>query len=227
MELCDLLDRARGLAAGVPRAVLGIAGPPGAGKTTLAEELVRRLAAAPPPGATGDWVVHVPLDGYHLADVELRRLGRLDRKGAPDTFDAAGYAALLARVRTTTGEVVYAPAFDRTLEQPVAGSIPVFPSTRLVITEGNYLLVDEGAWRRVRPQLDEVWFSEVDPAERVRRLVQRHVRFGKTPSQAAAWVTRVDEPDAALVDSTRARADLVIPYAVLDMSAQPGGIRDI
>lgn len=227
MELSDLLDRARALAADVPRAVLGIAGPPGAGKTTLAEQLVLGLAAAPPPGATAEWVVHVPLDGYHLADVELRRLGRLDRKGAPDTFDAAGYVALVARLRAATAELVYAPAFDRTLEQPVAGSIPVFPSTRLVITEGNYLLVDEGDWRRVRPQLDAVWFSEVEPAERIRRLVERHVRFGRTPAQAAAWVRRVDEPNAVLVEATRARADLVVPPSVVDrwhaLSAAPPG----
>jgi pantothenate kinase len=212
-----LLDRARALATRSERAVLGIVGPPGAGKTTLAEQLVAGLVGQPPPGCGPDWVVHVPLDGYHLADVELTRLGRLDRKGAPDTFDPAGYAALLDRLRSGSCETVYAPAFDRTIEQPVAGSIPVHPAARLVVTEGNYLLLDTPAWVRVRERLDEVWFSDVDPEERVRRLVARHVRFGKTPEHAAAWVQQVDEPNAALVEATRVRADLVVPSDALPL----------
>jgi pantothenate kinase len=191
--------------------VLGVTGSPGAGKTTLAEALVRALADAPPAGLGPGWVAHVPMDGFHLADVELERLGRLGRKGAPDTFDAAGYVALVERLRRDVGEVVYAPAFERTIEQPVAGSIPVPPEARLIVTEGNYLLLEDGDWARVRPHLDEVWFCEVDPAERVRRLVGRHTEFGKPPAAAQAWVDAVDEANAALVEVTRARADLVVP----------------
>jgi pantothenate kinase len=154
------------------------------------------------------------MDGYHLADVELARLGRSERKGAPDTFDAAGYAALLERLRQTSDdEVVYAPAFDRELEQPVAGSIPVGPACRLVVSEGNYLLVDEAPWPRVRASFDEVWFCELDGLERRRRLVERHVRFGKDPSAAAAWVQETDEPNADLVHRHRDRADLRIRAA--------------
>ncbi|MEU4660004.1 nucleoside/nucleotide kinase family protein [Streptomyces sp. NPDC023723] len=202
----DLLSRARALAGGGRRALLGIAGSPGAGKTTLAERLVRELNGAGEP-----WAAHVPMDGFHLADAELDRLGRRDRKGAPDTFDAAGYAALLRRLRADDpGEVVYAPGFERVLEQPIAGAVPVGPAARLVVTEGNYLLLDDGAWSRVRRALDEVWFCDLDETERVRRLTARHVAFGKSPEQAAAWVRRSDEPNARLVAATRGRADLVV-----------------
>ncbi|MGV9646301.1 nucleoside/nucleotide kinase family protein [Streptomyces sp. NPDC004822] len=205
----DLLDRARALADEGGRAVLGIAGSPGAGKTTLAETLVREL------NGTGDpWVAHVPMDGFHLADAELERLGRRDRKGAPDTFDAAGYAALLRRLREEPGGLtVYAPGFERVLEQPIAGAVPVEPAARLVVTEGNYLLLDTGAWALVRPQLDEVWFCELEERERLRRLIARHERFGKTHEEAVAWVMRSDQRNAELVAATRDRADLVVPAA--------------
>ena len=211
-DLQALADRAARLIQPGRRAVLGITGAPGSGKTTLAQDLVNLLAASPPPGCVaGEWVAHVPMDGYHLADVELRRLGRMQRKGAPDTFDGNGYAALLERLRDTAdSEVVYAPAFDRDIEQPVAGSIPVAPTCRLVISEGNYLLVDEEPWPRVRASFDEVWFCELDSDERRRRLVERHVRFGKDPFAAQAWVQQTDEPNAQLVQQHRLRADLLV-----------------
>ncbi|WAX76485.1 nucleoside/nucleotide kinase family protein [Streptomyces sp. KMM 9044] len=207
----DLLHRARSLGRDGRRAVLGIAGSPGAGKSTLAGELVRAL------NGTGErWVAHVPMDGFHLADVELDRLGRRDRKGAPDTFDAAGYAALLGRLRGETyGDVVYAPGFERGLEQPLAGAVAVPPTARLVVTEGNYLLLETGAWARVRAQLDEVWFCELGEEERVRRLVARHVEFGKSQDEAVAWVARSDGPNGELVVRTRHRADLVVPASAV------------
>ncbi|MFF5187585.1 nucleoside/nucleotide kinase family protein [Streptomyces sp. NPDC000345] len=202
----DLLHRARSLAGeSRRRALLGIAGSPGAGKTTLAERLVRELNGDGEP-----WAAHVPMDGFHLADVELDRLGRSDRKGAPDTFDAAGYAALLHRLRSDTDEVVYAPGFERVLEQPLAGAVPVPPAARLVVTEGNYLLLDSGAWPRVRAALDEVWFCETDEDDRVRRLIARHEEFGKEHEAAVAWVHGSDERNALLVAGTRDRADLVV-----------------
>ena len=220
MDLPALVRRAAALA-GAGRAVLGITGSPGAGKTTLAEALVEALTAAPPDGCSPDFVAHVPMDGFHLADVELARLGRSDRKGAPDTFDAGGYAALLARLRTTPDAVVYAPAFDRTVEQPIAGSIPVHPATRLVITEGNYLLLEQGGWAGVRPHLDEVWYCDLDDDERTSRLVARHTRFGKEPEHAVRWVADVDERNARLIRTTRGRADLVVPDAVLRGIGRP------
>lgn len=206
MTFDDLLKRAAALVRPGRRALLGIAGSPGAGKTTLAERLVAALN-----GDVAPWAAHVPMDGFHLADAELDRLGRRDRKGAPDTFDAAGYAALLRRLREDEDDVVYAPGFERTLEQPLAGAVPVPRSARLVVTEGNYLLVPDRDWARVRPQLDEVWFCELDEEERVRRLVARHERFGKDHDTAVAWVHGTDEHNARLVATTREHADLVVP----------------
>ncbi|MDT0612627.1 nucleoside/nucleotide kinase family protein [Streptomyces lancefieldiae] len=214
----DLLARARRLPLGGRRAILGVAGSPGAGKSTLAQALVRELN-----GAGEAWVAHVPMDGFHLADAELDRLGRRDRKGAPDTFDAAGYAALLRRLREDgDGDTVYAPGFERVLEQPIAGAVPVPPTARLVVTEGNYLLLDSGAWPRVRSWLDEVWFCELDEEERIRRLVARHVEFGKSPEGAVAWVHGTDQRNAGLVAATRDRADLVVPATALPV-AEAGG----
>ncbi|MFE0257555.1 nucleoside/nucleotide kinase family protein [Streptomyces sp. NPDC059010] len=212
----DLLARARSLPRDGRRAVLGIVGSPGAGKTTLAEHLVRELNGAGDP-----WVAQVPMDGFHLADVQLDRLGRRDRKGAPDTFDAAGYAALLRRLHEAGGDTVYAPGFERVLEQPIAGALAVEPTARLVVTEGNYLLLDTGAWARVRPQLDEVWFCELDEPERLRRLIARHERFGKSHDEAVAWVMRSDQRNAKLVAATRDRADLVVPGTALPAAQEP------
>ncbi|MEU6391856.1 nucleoside/nucleotide kinase family protein [Streptomyces sp. NPDC046939] len=200
----ELAARARALAtAAGPRRVLGIAGPPGAGKSTLAEAVVEAL---------GGLAALVPMDGFHLADAELARLGRADRKGAPDTFDAYGYAALLARLRTPrSGETVYAPSFERELEQPLAGALPVSPETPLIVTEGNYLLLDEEPWSTaVRPLLDEVWWVAVDDTVRVERLIARHIAFGKSPSAARAWVLRSDEANADRVAAGRERADVVV-----------------
>ncbi|MFJ6462712.1 nucleoside/nucleotide kinase family protein [Streptomyces sp. NPDC091387] len=201
-DLTGLTARARRLALAGKRRVLGIAGPPGAGKSTLAGRLADAL---------GPLAVLVPMDGFHLAQAELERLGRADRKGAPDTFDAAGYAALLRRLRAPEpGTVVYAPAFDRALEQPVAGSVPVGPDVPLVITEGNYLLHGEDGWAPVRALLDEAWYLELDQDVRMSRLVDRHVRFGKPRPYAERWVAGSDEANARLVAPGRDRADLVV-----------------
>lgn len=185
--------------ADVPRGrMLGLTGAPGAGKSTYAAALARAWDA-----------VVVPMDGFHLADVELRRRGLLERKGAPETFDAEGYAALLARVRRRE-PLVMAPAFERDLEQPLAGALAVPGSADQVVTEGNYLLLDEPRWAAVRAELDTVWHLHVDHDVRLERLVARHVAFGKTPDDARAWVARVDEPNAALVEAAAERADLVV-----------------
>jgi len=191
LDLDDLRSR-------VPGRLLGLTGAPGVGKTTVAALLARSWGA-----------VVVPMDGFHLADVELARRGLLGRKGAPETFDAEGYAALLARVRGRE-PLVMAPAFERDLEQPLAGALPVPGAAGLVVTEGNYLLLDEPRWAAVRAQLDAVWHLRVDPALRRERLLARHVAFGKTAVEAEAWVRAVDDPNAALVEAAAERADLVI-----------------
>jgi pantothenate kinase len=219
----DLVARARALVRPGGRAVLGIVGSPGSGKSTLGESLLAALRADPPDEAGPDWVAYVPMDGFHLADVELERLGRRQAKGAPDTFDAGGYVALLARLRAAdpADPVVYAPAFERTLEQPLAGAIPVPLAARLVITEGNYLLLDQGRWPAVRPLLSEAWFCALREEVRAERLLARHVRFGKEPAFAREWVATVDEPNAVLIEATRHRADLVVPSAVLESIGAP------
>lgn len=204
-DLETLVRRAEVLVAAPGRRVLGVVGPPGAGKSTLAATLTGAVEARRPGSA-----VLVPMDGFHLAQAELRRLGREGRKGAPDTFDAAGYVALLQRIRGEVRETVYAPLFDRRLEQPVAGAVPVPPTAGLVVTEGNYLLVDDGAWSGVRPLLDEVWYLQLDDDRRRARLVARHVAHGRVPVDARAWVERSDEANARLVAATRDRADLVV-----------------
>lgn len=192
------LARARALALPGQRRLLGIVGPPGAGKSTVADALVAAL---------GDLAQAVPMDGYHLAQVELERLGRAGRKGAPDTFDSAGYVALLRRLRQpVAGETVYAPAFRREIEEPVAGAIGVGPEVPLVVTEGNYLLLDQPHWREVAGLLDEVWYVDVDESLRVSRLVARHERHGRSPEAARAWVEGTDEPNARLIAATRLKA---------------------
>ena len=150
------------------------------------------------------------MDGFHLADTELDRLGRRDRKGAPDTFDAAGYVHLLRRLADRVDDVVYAPVFRREREQAEAGALAVPRDVPLVVTEGNYLLLD-GAFAPVRGLLTECWYVDVDPTLRRERLVARHVRHGRSQADAEAWVDRSDEPNARLVEGTRDRADLVVP----------------
>ncbi|MFC4071487.1 nucleoside/nucleotide kinase family protein [Actinoplanes subglobosus] len=210
MTFAELVTRARGLPRNGRRAVLGIAGPPAAGKTTLATGLVGALSADPPPGSGPGWVAHVPMDGFHLADAELERLGLRDRKGAPDTFDAYGYAALLRRLLDDRDEMIYAPGFERVLEQPIAGSIGVPREARLIITEGNYLLLDQPRWTPVRELLTEVWYTDLENGERLRRLIERHVRFGKPREAAVAWATGTDERNAELIIPTRERADVIV-----------------
>lgn len=196
-----LADRVRAMAARYRRVIVGITGAPGAGKSTLAEALVRDLGPA---------AVLVPMDGFHLSNRVLRSLGRQDRKGAPDTFDAAGYLSLLRRLRTADEEVVYAPLFRRDIEEPIAAGIQVRRKTPIIITEGNYLLLDTPAWKPVRELLDAVWYIEIDEALRLERLVARHVAFGKSLDAARAWAEGTDQRNAELIAASARNADLLL-----------------
>lgn len=200
----ELVERARRLASQGGRRILGITGAPGSGKSSLAAALVAALAPA---------AVLVPMDGFHLANRELERLGRRDRKGAADTFDAAGYVALLRRLRDGGEELVYAPEFRREIEEPIACAIPVLRETPLVVTEGNYLLVDRRPWRSVAELLDEAWYLEPPEQVRLQRLVARHIAFGKDPAAAYAWSHGTDQRNAELIAATRRHADLVVRLA--------------
>ena len=205
--LARLVRLAEAAAGDGRRRVLGITGPPGAGKTTLVEAL---LAAAAHDGHLAVRLAHVPMDGFHLPHDVLVALGRRDRKGAPDTFDAKGYAAVLARVRGVPRAVVRAPAFDHAVGEPEPDAVEVPLGADVVVTEGNYLLLDVPAWRSVRATLDEVWFCALPDDVRVPRLVDRHVAAGRSPEDAAAWVERSDEANARLVAGGAAAADLVV-----------------
>jgi pantothenate kinase len=199
-----LVARIDALAAAHDRVLLGITGSPGAGKSTIAVELAEALRSRGVP------VAWVPMDGFHLADVELDRLGRRERKGAIETFDGHGYLALLRRLVSETRNTVYAPTFDRTLEQPVAGAIAVPPGTRVVLTEGNYLLDASEPWGEIRGALTEVWFCDVPDDVRRQRLVARHIEFGKARAAAEQWVDEIDQPNAGRIEAARCRADLVV-----------------
>jgi pantothenate kinase len=201
----DVVGHVRQLGSDGRRSIVGIAGPPGAGKTTLARLVIAALNAEPGPVA-----VAVPMDGFHLADAALDIAGLRAWKGRIDTFDADGYLSLLRRLRDDDGRPVHAPSFDRDLEQPIAASITVVPDARIVVTEGNYLLDDEHPWPDVATLLDVVWYVECDDTLRRRRLLARHIEFGKSPAEAEAWVDRVDEPNAIRVRRTRSRATGVV-----------------
>lgn len=203
------LARARALAQSGQRRLLGLAGPPGAGKSTICAALLQAL---------GPLAAAVPMDGFHLAQSLLERLGRAQRKGAPDTFDSAGYVALLRRLRAhASQDIIYAPEFRRAIEEPVAGAIAIAPEVALVITEGNYLLMDAQDapgthWHAVRALLDEVWYVQTDEALRTSRLARRHALHGRSPQAARDWMARVDSPNAQRIAATRERADWVLHW---------------
>lgn len=198
------IERRRGETAG-ERIIVGIAGAPGSGKSTVAAALLERLDAA----------ALVPMDGFHLANEQLEALGRRDRKGAPNTFDAAGYVALLERCRTAGAAggqpgTVYAPRFVREIEESYAAAIAVPPSARVVVTEGNYLLLDEAPWNALDRIIDVRYHLDVDHDVRIERLIARHVAFGKTPEAARAWSLGPDERNAERIAAAAHRADAVL-----------------
>ena len=184
------------------RTIIGIVGKPGAGKSTLSSYLLKKL-----PKET---TALVPMDGFHLSNAQLNKLGRIDRKGAPDTFDSHGYVDLLRRIKTDTSNDIYFPIFHRDIEESISAEGVIHPHTSLILTEGNYLLLASDGWSQAAETLTESWFLDVDNDRRMARLVARHIKYGKSPEAAHAWANGVDEGNAQLIESTRASADVII-----------------
>ena len=194
-RVTELLNNANG------RIIIGIVGKPGAGKSTLSSYLIENLPK--------DSVTLVPMDGYHLSNKELSTLGRRERKGAPDTFDSHGFAALLERIATSKDDI-YFPVFHREIEESIAAEGVVTSKTKIVLTEGNYLLHDEDGWKNVSPNLSESWYVEVNDELRLERLVDRHHFYGKERQAAHDWAHGTDENNARLVAGTKALADFLV-----------------
>jgi pantothenate kinase len=184
------------------RVLIGIIGKPGAGKSTLSKFLMAKLPK--------EFVTVVPMDGYHLSNKVLKDLKRADRKGAPDTFDVAGFISLVKRIRTEQTQNIYYPIFDRAIEESIAAQGVVTSHTKVVIIEGNYLLHDDGGWEVCNDLLDESWMVDVDDDKRISRLISRHIAYGKDPEAAKAWAKGTDEVNAKLIERGRNRADFVV-----------------
>lgn len=194
-RVMELLNNANG------RIIIGIVGKPGAGKSTLSSYLIENLPE--------DSVTLVPMDGYHLSNKELNALGRRERKGAPDTFDSHGFAALLERIASSKNDI-YFPVFHREIEESIAAEGVVTSKTKIVLTEGNYLLHDQDGWKNVSPNLTESWYVEVNDELRLERLVDRHHFYGKERQAAHDWAHGTDENNARLVAGTKALADFLV-----------------
>jgi pantothenate kinase len=201
-SLDQALARAKELASGEKRVLIGITGKPGAGKSTLTSYLINNLGP--------DLTALVPMDGYHLSNKQLQRLNLSDRKGAFNTFDSDGFVSLLRRINQDTDKDIYYPIFHREIEESYAADGVVLKNTRLVITEGNYLLLEKGGWESVKKELSEVWYVKVNDELRLERLTKRHEMFGKDPQAAHEWARGSDEINAELVQTTVASADVII-----------------
>lgn len=184
------------------RFIIGIVGKPGAGKSTLTSHLIENLPK--------DSVSLVPMDGYHLSNLQLKNLGLSDRKGAFNTFDSNGYVSLLKRINTETDQDIYYPVFHREIEESYAADGVVLANTKIVLTEGNYLLFDKAGWEKVATELTEIWYININDDVRIDRLVKRHEFYGKDQESALNWATGSDEINAKIVESTASKADVII-----------------
>jgi pantothenate kinase len=184
------------------RIIIGIVGKPGGGKSTLSKYLLK--------GMDPSLVSVVPMDGFHLSNKVLKDLGRLDRKGAQDTFDVKGFRTLIERIKLENLDPIYYPIFDRSIEESIAAQGVVYPSTRVVIVEGNYLMHDKDGWQEISPLLDQSWYAYLDEDIRISRLISRHIAFGKDPESAKAWAKGSDQINAELIETGVAGCDFLI-----------------
>ncbi len=201
MTIAELAEAIRAKAAKTGRFMVALAGPPGAGKSTAAADLVARLGA----GARA-----VPMDGFHYDDAVLTARGARNRKGAPDTFDAMGFLHLLRRLRAE--DEVAIPLFDRSLELSRGSADIVGPQDQILIVEGNYLLLTEAPWDQVSGLVDMTVWLDVPEQELDRRLLERWAYYGKTPQEARAWIDGNDMPNIRRVTSGSALAEAVIRW---------------
>jgi len=189
-------------AAASTRMIIGIIGKPGGGKSTLSKFLLK--------GMDSTLVSVVPMDGFHLSNKVLKEIGRSDRKGAQDTFDVKGFTNLIERIKMDRADPIYYPIFDRSIEESIAAQGVVYPSTRVVIVEGNYLMHDRDGWQEISPLLDQSWYAFLDEDIRVSRLISRHIAFGKDPESAKAWAKGSDQVNAELIEAGVGRCDFLI-----------------
>jgi len=189
-------------AAASTRMIIGIIGKPGGGKSTLSKYLLK--------GMDPRLVSVVPMDGFHLSNKVLKEIGRSDRKGAQDTFDVKGFTNLIERIKMDSADPIYYPIFDRSIEESIAAQGVVYPSTRVVIVEGNYLMHDRDGWQGISPLLDQSWYAFLDEDIRVSRLISRHIAFGKDPESAKAWAKGSDQVNAKLIEAGVGRCDFLI-----------------
>lgn len=200
-DAVEIAESARGR-----RVVLGLTGPPGAGKSTLAEFIVDYARTR----SGGNWAAYVPMDGYHLSNAQLDRIGLRNRKGAPATFDVGGYVAMLSRLTADSGEDIYVPEYDRTLHEPIAARLLVPAAARLIVTEGNYLALDDPRWQEARRMIDHLWYVDAPDSLREERLVARQLAGGQSEDAAREWMESSDRPNGELVKRSRAHSDRTI-----------------
>lgn len=184
------------------RVIIGIVGKPGAGKSTITSKLNEILPK--------EETTILSQDGYHLSNAQLKMLDRSNRKGAPDTFDSKGFTELLGRVASDLSGDIYFPVFHREIEESIAAEGLITAKTKIVLVEGNYLLLETHGWEGVSTHLNECWFLQVDDDLRLKRLVARHIEYGKNPDIAHHWAHGTDEANARLIQNTRNRADIFL-----------------